>query len=72
MPAPAPQLLLASSSIYRRELLARLQLPFTCQSPDIDETPLSNETPRALVGFRPSSSIGWSNYWQTFTCRHRI
>ncbi|WP_177333799.1 Maf family protein, partial [Pseudomonas sp. NBRC 111127] len=30
-------LLLASSSAYRRELLARLQLPFTWASPDIDE-----------------------------------
>ncbi|WP_434609597.1 Maf family protein [Pseudomonas sp. R1-7] len=30
-------LLLASSSIYRRELLARLGLPFACSSPDIDE-----------------------------------
>ncbi|MDG6404608.1 Maf family protein, partial [Pseudomonas quasicaspiana] len=27
-------LLLASSSPYRRELLARLRLPFVCASPD--------------------------------------
>lgn len=38
-------LILASSSAYRRELLSRLQLPFTCQSPDIDETASSGETP---------------------------
>lgn len=40
-----PNLILASSSIYRHELLARLQLPFTTVSPEIDETPLSSEAP---------------------------
>jgi len=49
MPSNLPPIVLASSSSYRRELLARLQLPFTCHSPEIDETPLSNETPQALV-----------------------
>lgn len=39
------QLVLASSSPYRKKLLQRLQLPFTTLSPDIDETPLSNEHP---------------------------
>ncbi len=38
-------LILASSSIYRRELLERLQLPFTVVSPHIDETPLAGEPP---------------------------
>lgn len=38
------KLLLASSSKYRRELLQRLRIPFDCASPDIDETPLSNES----------------------------
>jgi len=42
-------LLLASSSVYRRELLARLQLPFTCSSPDIDESPLAGESATELV-----------------------
>ena len=42
-------LILASSSPYRRELLNRLQLPFTVIAPEVDETPLENETPRALV-----------------------
>ncbi|MFJ2445925.1 Maf family protein [Pseudomonas sp. NPDC087626] len=42
-------LLLASSSVYRRELLARLQLPFTCSSPDIDESPLTGESATELV-----------------------
>jgi len=40
------KLILASSSIYRRELLTRLQLPFTCISPEVDETPLANELPQ--------------------------
>lgn len=39
-------LILASSSVYRRELLTHLQIPFTCISPDIDETPFSNELPQ--------------------------
>jgi septum formation protein len=32
------QLVLASSSVYRRELLERLKVPFTTFSPDIDES----------------------------------
>lgn len=39
-------LILASSSIYRRELLSRLKIPFNCISPDIDETPFDNELPQ--------------------------
>lgn len=49
MPSTNPPLLLASSSPYRRELLARLQLPFIWHSPEIDETPLPDETALALV-----------------------
>jgi septum formation protein len=40
-------LILASSSIYRQELLAHLQLEFTSISPDVDETPLDKEEPQA-------------------------
>ena len=40
-----PELILGSSSPYRRELLERLRLPFTVVSPKIDETPQSGETP---------------------------
>lgn len=40
-----PNLILASSSPFRRELLQRLQLPFIVISPDVDETALSNELP---------------------------
>ncbi|MDN6322006.1 MAG: Maf family protein [Halomonas sp.] len=43
------ELVLASSSRSRRELLNRLQLPYQCHSPDIDETPHPGETPQALV-----------------------
>ncbi len=43
------QLVLASSSPYRRALLERLQLPFRTASPDVDESPLPGESPRALA-----------------------
>lgn len=42
-------LLLASSSPYRRELLARLRLPFVCSSPDIDENHRPGESAIELV-----------------------
>ena len=42
-------LLLASTSPYRRELLARLRLPFETVRPEVDETPLPGETPGALA-----------------------
>jgi septum formation protein len=40
---------LASSSPFRRQLLERLKLPFTAESPQIDEAPLPGETPHQLV-----------------------
>lgn len=49
MNPPAPGLVLASTSPYRRELLARLRLPFTTVCPDVDERPLPGETPLALA-----------------------
>lgn len=42
-------LLLASTSPYRRELLQRLRLPFDTVRPQVDETPLADEEPAALV-----------------------
>ncbi len=42
-------LLLASTSPYRRALLQRLALPFDCVRPDVDESPLAGEPPRALA-----------------------
>ena len=38
-------LILASTSRYRRELLARLRLPFRCEAPGVDETAIAGETP---------------------------
>ena len=47
---PAPSLVLASTSPRRRELLARIGLePARIAAPDIDETPLKGELPRAYV-----------------------
>lgn len=43
------RLILASTSIYRRELLERLRIPFTLTRPEVDETPRSNESPRDLA-----------------------
>ncbi|HEX7044680.1 MAG TPA: Maf family nucleotide pyrophosphatase [Burkholderiales bacterium] len=43
------RLILASSSPYRRDLLARLGLPFEVAAPDVDEHPLPGESPQALV-----------------------
>ncbi len=40
-------IVLASSSIYRSELLKRLQLPFETVAPNVDETPLPHESARA-------------------------
>ena len=44
-----PTLILASTSRYRRELLARLRLPFEVHSPDVDEAPRPGELPAALA-----------------------
>lgn len=44
-----PELILASSSRYRQELLRRLRLPFRVLSPDIDESPRPREAAAALV-----------------------
>ena len=42
-------LILASTSIYRRELLARLRLPFSCSAPGVGESRRSGEQALALV-----------------------
>jgi septum formation protein len=44
-----PELVLASSSPFRRQLLAQLQVPFKVVIPDIDETPRAQEEPQGLV-----------------------
>lgn len=44
-----PTLVLASTSPYRRELLARLGLPFEVANPQTDESPLPEEPPSAMA-----------------------
>ena len=44
MPEPR-ELVLASTSRYRRELLARLGLPFQVERPEVDEARLAGESP---------------------------
>jgi septum formation protein len=45
---PRP-LVLGSTSRYRRELLQRLNLPFQVAAPEVDESPLPGEAPKALA-----------------------
>ncbi|MNK04395.1 Maf-like protein YceF [compost metagenome] len=47
--SPPARLILGSSSVYRKELLSRLGLPFEVMSPDIDETALPGESPAATA-----------------------
>ncbi|MDR0218037.1 MAG: Maf-like protein [Enterobacteriaceae bacterium] len=42
-------IILSSTSIYRRSLLEKIGLPFTCAAPDIDENSGENESPEQLV-----------------------
>ena len=50
MPTPADRpLILGSTSRYRHELLSRLRVPFEVAAPEVDETPLPGESPRALA-----------------------
>ena len=46
---PGRRLVLASTSRYRRELLARLRLPFDVDPPEVDERPRSGEAPAATA-----------------------
>ncbi len=43
------EIILASSSPFRRMILDKLSLPYSCVSPDIDESALANEIPTELV-----------------------
>ena len=43
-------IILASTSPYRRALLQRLQLPFSCVAPPVDEARLPGEAPAAMAG----------------------
>ena len=46
---PGRRLVLASTSRYRSELLARLRLPFAIEPPEVDEGPHAGETPAATA-----------------------
>jgi septum formation protein len=52
-PVPAPCLVLASTSVYRRSLLERLGLPFRCRAPLCDESAIQRKSsgmpPRLLA-----------------------
>jgi MAF protein len=43
------QLVLASTSPFRKQLLEKLHLQFVCEKPNVDETPLAGETAIELV-----------------------
>ena len=52
VPQQAPALrplILGSTSVYRRALLERLQIPFEVTAPEVDENPLPGETPARLA-----------------------
>jgi len=51
-------LILASSSPYRKILLKRLGIPFQICSPDADETPIKNEEATGLVARLAASKAG--------------
>ncbi len=42
-------IILASTSPFRKEILNKLQIPFSTCAPDIDEQAIKNETPETLV-----------------------
>ena len=44
-----PRIVLASTSRYRRELLARLGLPFVAEAPNVPETEVPGEAPAAMA-----------------------
>jgi septum formation protein len=44
-----PDIILASTSPFRRQLLERLELPFTTQSPDMEEERIEGESPTDMV-----------------------
>lgn len=46
---PQRQLILASTSVYRRQLLERLRLPFTVIASDVNESALPDEPPAQLA-----------------------
>ncbi|MEY4652073.1 MAG: putative Maf, Nucleotide binding protein [Pseudomonadota bacterium] len=47
--ATSRPVILGSTSAYRRELMARLRIPFDVAAPEVDETPQADEAPQALA-----------------------
>jgi MAF protein len=45
----SPTVVLGSTSLFRKELLSRLGIPFSTASPNVDETALEGESPQDLV-----------------------
>lgn len=43
------KIVLASTSVYRQQLLSRLGIDFSCRAPNIDESPKPEESAEALV-----------------------
>lgn len=43
------KLVLGSTSTFRKTILEKLNIPFECAKPDIDESPLNDESPISLV-----------------------
>lgn len=68
-PMHTPPLILGSTSMYRRELLGRLRIPFEVVAPDVDESPRAGELPvdlarrlavakaRAVAGQHPEAVV---------------
>jgi len=46
---PQRPLILASTSVYRRQLLERLRLPFSVVASEVDEAPLPGESPQDMA-----------------------
>ena len=44
-----PRVILGSTSSFRKQLLKKLHIDFVQVAPDIDETPLKDETPKTMV-----------------------
>ena len=42
-------LVLGSTSVFRKEILEKLNLPFLCAKPNTDESPIEGESPQSLV-----------------------
>ena len=56
---PPRPLILASTSRYRKDLLARFQVPFEVHSPEVDETPQPDEPPDQLA-MRLARAKAWA------------